>query len=424
MSVMQRTNTLFIVLIICLIGLTIGYFVLGVEKKESYQVKITGQFVDSVSNYNRIYPYSEGVAVVRKGKYYGFVDAMGKQLTPCIYDQVRPFMNGIAAVSRADKDGRWAFVDVNGKEIVPFKYDKTYFIDKKREDATPLSAYTSDALMPVCIQGKWGFMNTQGVEVIACQYSDALLFTDHLAAVCKRGKYGYIDVKGNVVIPFQYQEARHFTNGLAPVKKGGKWGFIDTNGAEVIPFVYVYDAEMEAYTKFGLPRIFSEGLQPIANEDDTLVGCINVKGEVVVPFGKYQLIQPFSEGLAAVANDEVKWGFINTKGEEVIPCRFNAAMPFAQGLAPVKLDDFCGFVNKEGKVVIPCIYDNVKNFTHGLAAVNNGGKWGYVDAQGKEVIPTQYNVAFPFNEGEVAQVSYKRVYGLIDKNGNGTFKEE
>ena len=58
-----------------------------------------------------------------------------------------------------------------------------------------------------------------------------------------------------------------------------------------------------------------------------------------------------------------------------------------------------------------------------MAAVNNGGKWGYVDVQGKEVIPTQYNVAFPFNEGEVAQVSYKRKYGLIDKNGNGTFVE-
>ena len=183
MAVMQRTNTLFVVLIVCLIGLTIGYFVLGVEKKESYQVKITSQFVDSVSNYIRIYPYSEGFAIVRKGKYYGFVDTMGKQLTPCIYDQARPFMNGIAAVSRADKDGRWAFVDVNGKEIVPFKYDKTHFIDKRREDATPLSAYTSDALMPVCMQGKWGFMNTKGVEVIACQYSDALLFTDHSAAV-------------------------------------------------------------------------------------------------------------------------------------------------------------------------------------------------------------------------------------------------
>ncbi|MBQ1177402.1 MAG: hypothetical protein IIX52_07610, partial [Paludibacteraceae bacterium] len=76
---MRRTNTLFIVLIICLIGLTIGYFVLGVEKNESYQVKITSQFVDSVSNYNRIYPYSEGFAIVRKEKYYGFVDAMGKQ---------------------------------------------------------------------------------------------------------------------------------------------------------------------------------------------------------------------------------------------------------------------------------------------------------------------------------------------------------
>ena len=93
---------------------------------EEKKIEITQQFVDSVSNYNRIYPYSEGFAIVRKGKYYGFVDAMGKQLTPCIYDQARLFMNGIAAVSRADKDGKWGFVDAQGKEVIPMQYNVAF----------------------------------------------------------------------------------------------------------------------------------------------------------------------------------------------------------------------------------------------------------------------------------------------------------
>mgnify|MGYP003320792257 FL=1 len=46
------------------------------NRNQPYLVEITQQFVDSVSNYNRIYPYSEGFAIVRKGKYYGFVEKM------------------------------------------------------------------------------------------------------------------------------------------------------------------------------------------------------------------------------------------------------------------------------------------------------------------------------------------------------------
>ena len=70
---------------------------------------------------------------------------------------------------------------------------------------------------------------------------------------------------------------------------------------------------------------------------------------------KYDDVWTFSEGLAKVKRNG-KWGFINTKGEEVIPCKYDDIyyhsngnrVYFLDGLALVRIGDKCGFVDKEG----------------------------------------------------------------------------
>lgn len=44
-----------------------------------------------------------------------------------------------------------------------------------------------------------------------------------------------------------------------------------------------------------------------------------------------------------------------------------------------------GFVDKKGDMVIPCIYDYVYSFRKGLALVKKDGKWGYIDKVGNWV---------------------------------------
>jgi len=79
---------------------------------------------------------------------------------------------------------------------------------------------------------------------------------------------------------------------------------------------------------------------------------------------KYDQIDAFSEGLAAVRRDG-KWGYINLKGEEVIPCQFpdtNKVGQFSEGVACVvdnrnKADSALwnkrvGFINKTGEWVL------------------------------------------------------------------------
>lgn len=106
---------------------------------------------------------------------------------------------------------------------------------------------------------------------------------------------------------------------------------------------------------------------------------------------KYEKLGPFSEGLAAVMRDD-KWGYINTKGDEVIPCQFAnpseyySASPFYEGLALIQENDKWGFINTKGDVVIPINIEAyaVGRFSEGFAFVYKSEEDFFViDKEGK-----------------------------------------
>ncbi len=137
---------------------------------------------------------------------------------------------------------------------------------------------------------------------------------------------------------------------------------------------------------------------------------------------KYKLIGNFSEGLAKVLNQDGLYGYINKKGNEVIPCGYQRVNDFNEGLAGVSnFTELYGFCDKFGNLVIPYKYKEISNFKEGLAAVQHKeGLWGYIDKNGNEVIPFMFNAAYDFSEG-YAVVEYrnddKKIYAYINKEG-------
>jgi hypothetical protein len=61
-----------------------------------------------------------------------------------------------------------------------------------------------EGLARVSINGKWGFIDTTGKEIISAQYDEAISFEDGYARVKFMGQWGVIDKKGNTVVPFLY----------------------------------------------------------------------------------------------------------------------------------------------------------------------------------------------------------------------------
>lgn len=130
--------------------------------------------------------------------------------------------------------------------------------------------------------------------------------------------------------------------------------------------------------------------------------------ELTLRLEGYDQVDAFSEGLAAVKKEE-KWGYINIKGEEVIPCQFADNFPpgqFSEGLACV-VDDRnpadkslvnkrVGFINTKGEWVITGDY-----FTQ---TPHLGTVWGDVSHQ----LPS-------FKNGKCAVWSHA-VYSRSDEN--------
>ena len=105
---------------------------------------------------------------------------------------------------------------------------------------------------------------------------------------------------------------------------------------------------------------------------------------------KYDYVDEFYEGFAAVVLNG-KWGFVNRKGEEVIPPKYDDVNDFYHGFARVQLNGKYGFVNTEGVEIVPPMYDDVWNFNDGFAPVELNRKYGFINTQGEEVVPPMYN---------------------------------
>ena len=59
----------------------------------------------------------------------------------------------------------------------------------------------------------------------------------------------------------------------------------------------------------------------------------------------------------------LEYRYINEKGDEVIPCKFDDARPFeSNGFANVEVDGKSGVINTTGEFVIPCEYSELIMF--------------------------------------------------------------
>lgn len=322
-------------------------------------------------NYDYIDDFHDGMAMVTKGEKIGFIDRMGNEVIPCIYDFMEDtdcsFNEGFAYVRQGEK---CFFIDKDGNKPFEFKYD----------------------------------------------YANH--FSEGLAMVWKDGKCGYIDTKGNEVIQLtdKYDYGGDFSEGMAAVSKDDKVGFIDKNGNKVIPLSYDLeegDDPLDGY-------IFSEGFSAV--QKDGKYGFIDKNGNEVIPC-KYSAAFNFSEGMAVVSQNE-KFGYIDRSGTIIIPCEYDYAYSFSEGLAVVSKDSKNYLLGHDGSVV-SCKYDNINSFNNGLARVSNNASdynslSGFIDKNGKEVIPCIYNTYSSFSEG-LAVVQKDGLFGFIDKKGNSTF---
>ena len=101
-----------------------------------------------------------------------------------------------------------------------------------------IAAVKKGELMSVKINGKYGYINSKGEEIIPFVYDAVGRISDGRVAVCLNGKWGFVTLDNKVVIPFEYDEVGKFGCGLANIKKGDKWGYINEQNELIIACKY------------------------------------------------------------------------------------------------------------------------------------------------------------------------------------------
>lgn len=336
------------------------------------------------------------------------------------WQEVYPFSQGLAAVK--NRQGLWGFINTQGEQVVPCKF-------------TDVDWRFTNGLCFVKTAEGWGFLNPKAEMVIPPKFADADSFHDGLAAVAieipietKREMLqkaqdfscGFIDTTGNEVIPGKFYGARRFSEGLAPVSDGLAWGYIDPNGTTVIPFQFD-----DAYP-------FRENLAVVRKNNKW--GYIDKSGKFAFEpksptFWQYTLSRPedFSEGLGLASEPDFEWNYIDKTGKVpfAIPVPQHAVSKmeggqFHEGLAVINDDGAPvkhGYIDKKGKWIIRPKFDKAFPFSEGLAAVSDSilkdnqylDRFGFIEKSDAFKIHPEYDNAGMFKEG-LARVSIVRPY--------------
>jgi hypothetical protein len=290
--------------------------------------------------------FSEGLAAVsdyvneageNTKELYGCIDSTGKLIVDYKYDKIFPFSDGLAAVV---KDGKYGYINKAGMELIAAQY----------EDGSSFS----EGLAVVKRNGKNGFIDRSGRMVIEPRFSRACwvsVFSEGLAPVYfGDDSAGYIDATGNLVIPAKFTYVSGFSEGLALVKPIGthKYGYINKKGEMVIGPEY----------ELSLP--FSEGVATVKMsrpDGHTFFRIIDREGDTIADDLQYGFTGVFREGLAGVESFDHRWGFINKKGDEVIAPRFASVRLFKNGLSMIQTGSLftnlhTAYIDKTGNMVV------------------------------------------------------------------------
>lgn len=357
--------------------------------------------------YNKVYDFSEGLAVVRNDNGWGVINTTGKEVIPCGTLDYE-FLDGYF------HDGRLVVADASNQSESWFNFSVGY-VDVTGHEVIPRGVYRTSS---DCFNGMdYGFnaivgsvrfydgvaklgtkvIDTDGNEIVPRgKYNRISDFSDGLAAVELDNKYGFIDKTGKEVVPPKYDSASDFSEGLAAVKLGDKYGYVDKTGKEVIPCQYGSAKDFENGR-----AVVTASTGQIANGHTVYAeGVIDKSGNVVVPFGEYQPSansdkEKYHDGLKAVQAKDNKWGFVDQAGNQIIPAKYDKTTyyngfgdvsytpSFSNGLAAVYLSGKgYGYIDLHGNEVMPFQYGSARQLSEGMLAVGVDGKWGFVRIEG------------------------------------------
>lgn len=347
--------------------------------------------------------FSDGLAAVKQGGKWGYIDESGKLVISCQFDKAYPFSEGLAIVGKIEKQNGWHWTgeydewDNYVMEDGPGDAYVWYILDKLGK-TTPLKFSTyvwDDAAQESTFQEipLFGFCNEVDAVTQNPYFYNGYV---NLVNYCLYGSWDYgpynlvYDRQGNLLeLENEYLViSGALTEGLfaAYMPATPEWYFVNEDGQVVL--------QSDAST-MGSVWSFNQGLAPISRyleeSNQSLIGFLDKTGKIV--------IAPQFTGFYFMATS-------------------TAQRLFNDGIASMeKNDSVWGGIDKTGKTVIPFTYDYLNSFQEGLCVAQKGGKWGVIDTANRTVVPFEYDRLSGYNNGLCVAVKDGDAF-CIDRYGN------
>ncbi len=273
-------------------------------------------------------------------------------------------------------------INADGKAVFQGREDGKYYIFNDTSLAFEETVF--DPAKPV-FYGK-GQENTQMVE--------------------ENGLFGY---KGS------YQEGRRWKNFTVPASfaiafpfsenyavaadESGKISVFDYHGNQVfgaynliLPDLTREDAESFCYFNNGILRVIFAQYDENGKIIGTQESMINAKGEEVSPPAGYSLVS-YREGFM-ILEKEGKKGFLSYNGEWITTPTYLQCEPYYEGLAVVQGENGkFGLLDTKGDEVLPCCFDRIDSLSGGHCLVYSENTGYYLLSKVKGIYPKDESLA-------------------------------
>ena len=173
--------------------------------------------------FERLFPFREGWARARSAGRYGYIDTTGSWVIDPAFAQGSDFHGDYAAVQ--DEEENWRLIDRTGTLHPRGPFQQLW--------------YGGDSLWIGDRQGKYGAWHPERGTVIPFQFEALESFSEGWAPFALEGRWGYVGSDGSVLTAPAFYLAWPFRNGLARVALNTGIGFIDTTGRLAIPPRYL-----------------------------------------------------------------------------------------------------------------------------------------------------------------------------------------
>lgn len=285
---------------------------------------------------------------------FGVINDEGETVIEPIYNDIVSIPNNSKAIFICtydvnDTDGTYKTKAINEKnEEILTGYDKIEAIDNYDSKQ---NIWYEDNILRVSKNGKYGLIDFEGKEVLACDYDEitALKGVKSNIVVKKAGNVGLVNEKGQTIVPVQYKDIialkEGYKNEYIIINENNQYGVISTSGAVLIEPKYEEAKYLKSSNMFAVKEA---GVWKLVNTEN---------GNIIIDGGYDDIIEARPDNIVVVK--EGKYGVINANKEEKITPQYEE-LKYAFSIYYIaKKDGKYGIINLENEEIKPFEYINM-----------------------------------------------------------------